>query len=251
MNLNSRGGAMNKDCIILHIPHSSLAVPEEALHQYDAGFLQEELLLMADRYTDELFGLPYTSIIFPYSRLFCDVERFRDDAQEEMSRKGMGVVYTRTHDNIEYRKVTSEEKRKILSAYYDVHHQKFEKLVDEKLNEYGEALIIDSHSFNPYPLPHEKDKTQRPDICIGLDEFHTDKKLAFYLKDFFERKKYSVKINSPFQGSIVPLKHYGRNKNVTSIMIELNRKLYMNEHGEKIENFQKLKDDISEIILSL
>ncbi|MBP5450840.1 MAG: N-formylglutamate amidohydrolase [Treponema sp.] len=240
---------MNRNCIILHIPHSSLAIPEEALHQYDACFLQEELLLMTDRYTDELFGLPYTSIVFPYSRLFCDVERFRDDAQEEMSRKGMGVVYTKTHDNIEYRKVTPEEKKKVLSTYYDFHHQKLEKLVDEKLNEYGEVLIIDCHSFNPYPLPHENDKTQRPDICIGLDEFHTDKKLAFYLKDFFERKKYSVKINSPFQGSIVPLKYYRRNKNVSSVMIELNRKLYMNRLGKKTEIFQKLKDDLEEIFL--
>ena len=242
---------MNKDCIILHIPHSSLTVPEEALHQYDAGYLQEELQLLTDRYTDELFALPYTSIVFPYSRLFCDVERFRDDAQEEMSQKGMGTIYTRTHDNIEYRKVSAEEKEIILCEYYDAHHQKFEKLVDEKLKEYGEALIIDSHSFNPYPLPHENDKTERPDICIGVDDFHTDEKLTLYLKDCFERKDYSVKINSPFQGSIVPLKHYGRNKNVSSVMIELNRKLYMNRLGEKTGNFQKLKDDISEIILRL
>ena len=87
---------MNKDCIVLHIPHSSLTIPEDALHQYDTNFLREELLLMTDRFTDELFGLPYTSIVFPYSRLFCDVERFRDDSREEMSQKGMGVVYTRT-----------------------------------------------------------------------------------------------------------------------------------------------------------
>ncbi len=64
---------MNKDCIILHIPHSSLTISEEAMHQYETSFLQEEFLLMTDRYTDELFGLPYTSIVFPYSRLFCDV----------------------------------------------------------------------------------------------------------------------------------------------------------------------------------
>ncbi len=82
---------MNKDCIILHIPHSSLTIPEEALHQYETSFLQEEFLLMTDRYTDELFGLPYTSIVFPYSRLFCDVERFRDDSLEEMAQKGMSL----------------------------------------------------------------------------------------------------------------------------------------------------------------
>ena len=238
---------MNKDCIILHIPHSSLTIPEEALHQYDTSFLQEEFRLMTDRYTDELFGLPYTSIVFPYSRLFCDVERFRDDSLEEMSKKGMGVVYTRTHNNIEYRRVSAEEKENILSSYYDAHHQKFEKLVDDKLEEYGEALIIDCHSFNPYPLPHEKDKTERPDICIGVDDFHTDEKLAEYFRTNFETKGYTVKINSPFAGSIVPLKYYEKNKNVQSVMIELNRKLYMNNSGEKTENFQKLKADIEEI----
>ena len=218
---------MNKDCIILHIPHSSLTIPEGALHQYDTRFLQEELLLMTDRYTDELFGLPYTSIVFPYSRLFCDVERFRDDSLEEMAQKGMGVVYTKTHDNIEYRKLASEEKEEILTKYYDAHHQKFENLVDEKLKECGKALIIDCHSFNPYPLPHEKDKTERPDICIGVDDFHTDEKLAEYFRTNFETKGYTVKINSPFAGSIVPLKYYEKNKNVQSVMIELNRKLYI------------------------
>ncbi len=242
---------MSKDCIILHIPHSSLIIPEEALHQYDTSFLQEEFKLMTDRYTDELFSLPYTSIVFPYSRLFCDVERFRDDNKEEMSQKGMGVIYTRTHNNIEYRKVSPEEKSEILTKYYDLHHQKFEKMVEEKLKEYDEAFIIDCHSFNPYPLPHENDKTERPDICIGIDDFHTDKRLIQYLKSHFESKNYTVKINSPFQGTIVPLKYYGNNKKVGSIMIELNRNLYMNNLGEKIETFNKLKKDISEVISGL
>ena len=242
---------MNKDCIILHIPHSSLYIPEESLVQYDKRFLKEELLLMTDRFTDELFNLPYTSIVFSYSRLFCDVERFRDDDKEEMSQKGMGVVYTKTHNGITYRKVTPEEKVFIITEYYDTHHQKFEQLVDKKLKEYNEVLIIDCHSFNPYPLPHEKDKTERPDICIGIDEFHTDKKLADYFLQSFTQKNYITKTNSPFAGSIVPLRYYGNNKNVQSIMIELNRALYMDNNGEKNHNFDKLKTDIAEICFRL
>lgn len=239
---------MNKDCIVLHIPHSSLTIPEDALHQYDTSFLREELLLMTDRFTDELFGLPYTSIVFPYSRLFCDVERFRDDSREEMSQKGMGVVYTRTHDNFEYRKVSPQEKSEILERYYDTHHQKLEELVEEKLSEYGEALIIDCHSFNPYPLPHENDKTERPEICIGVDEYHTGKDLAEYLKNAFDQKKYATKINSPFSGSIVPLRYYRKNKNIHSVMIELNRSLYMELDGGKTKGFDRLKEDVGDII---
>ena len=239
---------MKRDCIVLHIPHSSLAIPEDAKHQYETGFLEKELLLMTDRYTDELFDLPFTSIVFPVSRLFCDVERFRDDSQEEMARKGIGVVYTKTHNGVEYRKVSAEEKTEILTRWYDIHHQKLEQLVDKKLSQFGEALIIDCHSFNPYPLPHESDKTERPDICLGVDEFHTDEKLALYLKESFENRNYTVKINSPFCGTIGPLKHYGKDKNVGSVMIEVNRKLYMNANGEKTEGFERLKKDLEEII---
>ncbi len=239
----------NKSFIILHIPHSSLTIPQEALCQFNTELLKEEQLLMTDRFTDELFDLPFSSIVFPYSRIFCDVERFRDDEKEEMSKKGMGVVYTRTHDGVSYRNVSVKEKNEILENYYDLHHHNFESL--EKLKKFNKALIIDCHSFNPYPLPHEFDKSNRPDICIGVDHFHTDKTILEYLKIQFGNKNYTVKINSPFSGSIVPICFYGKDKNVSSVMIELNRKLYMNMNGEKNESFSKLKNDIKDIILGL
>lgn len=240
---------MNKDCIVLHIPHSSLLIPQEALVNYNEKLLEKEFLLMTDRYTDELFNLELTSIVFPYSRLFCDIERFRDDDKEEMSKKGMGAVYTKTHDGISFRAVTAEDKNKILKDYYDVHHKKFDELVSKKLEQYNEALIIDCHSFNPYPLPHENDRTDRPDICIGTDDFHTPDELTEYFTSEFAKRNYRVKINSPFCGSIVPLKYYRKNRNVKSIMIELNRSLYMDKTGKKTEGFAALKKEVAEIIL--
>ena len=75
---------------ILHIPHSSVAVPLEIrksniLSDED---LQHELLVMTDRYTDELFvnAIPDAAkVVFPISRLVVDPERFEDDSQEPMS----------------------------------------------------------------------------------------------------------------------------------------------------------------------
>jgi hypothetical protein len=53
---------------------------------------------------------------------------------------------------------------------------------------------------------------------------------------------------------IVPLKYYHENKKVQSLMIEINRKLYMKtENGEaiKTENFHKTKDLIANLIVKM
>ena len=40
---------------------------------------------------------------------------------------------------------------------------------------------------------------------------------------------WSVRENSPFAGSIVPLPHYGKERRVASVMVEINRSLIMDE----------------------
>ncbi len=67
----------------------------------------------------------------------------------------------------------------IYQRYYDPHHARLETLVAEKLEASSKCLIIDCHSFPSKPLPYEPDQSaNRPDICIGTDEFHTPKWLT-------------------------------------------------------------------------
>lgn len=242
--------------LILNIPHSSTQItgmnpfPRFSNWAACAAFMQmlhTELLPMTDWYTDELFdngiGLP---IVAPVSRIICDTERFRNDEDEPMSEIGMGVCYRTTHDlkhswNPEYRKW-------VLETVYDVHHRKLEEAVDCSLKEYNKALILDCHSFSPVPLPYEPDqKPDRPDICIGTDPFHTPEELVEQAQEFFRNKGYSVKINSPYSGTIVPLKYLNKEKRVRSLMIELNRSLYLKEGtSEKNSYFPTLKEQLKE-----
>ena len=41
----------------------------------------------------------------------------------------------------------------------------------------------------------------------------------------------SVAVNQPFRGTYVPLRHYGRDDRVTSIMLELRRDAYIRRDG--------------------
>lgn len=50
-----------------------------------------------------------------------------------------------------------------------------------------------------------------------------------------KRAGFKVAINTPFAGTLVPLKHYGQERRVTALMIELRRDLYMNEASGVLE----------------
>ena len=82
--------------ILLHIPHAATAIPLRTGYLVDEAALQHEQLLLTDWHTDHLFGnTTDTAITAPFSRIFCDVERFPDDAHEVMAAAGMGVALVR------------------------------------------------------------------------------------------------------------------------------------------------------------
>lgn len=233
--------------MILHIPHSSTELPKDFLVSNETD-LAQEFQRMTDWYTDELFDLPDAlKIIFPFSRLYCDVERFRDDALESMAKKGMGVCYETNSFGKKLRDVSEEEKEHIKSKFYDKHHSLFTDAVNQELEKNAKAIIIDCHSFSNEPLPHEENLA-RPDFCIGTDAFHTPKNIVESIKDFLEKLGYSVAINEPFAGTIVPLEHYGKNKNVNSIMIEINRNLYLDKKYQKNQHFEGIQTMIQTML---
>ncbi|NMC56505.1 MAG: N-formylglutamate amidohydrolase [Eubacteriaceae bacterium] len=236
----------------MHIPHSSLYIPS---HYRSSIILSDkelniELIKMTDLYCDILFNAPYTTIVFPLSRLICDVERFRDDKDEIMSSKGMGVIYTLTSDNKILKNIDNLNKEEILNKFYDIHHKKLEDYVTNYLDNYNQCLIIDCHSFASKPLPYELNQNKhRPDFCIGTDDFHTPGELSLTAAEFLTTKGFKVKMNEPFSGTIVPIAYYKTNKKVSSIMKEVNRRLYMNEEtGEKIPEFNDTKNVLQQLI---
>jgi len=234
--------------MILHIPHSSTNTQEYKLNNQD-----REIQRMTDHFTDELYHNDQaTKIIFNLSRLICDVERFSDDEQESMSKFGMGVCYTKDTQGEKLRDVSKDEKEDILNRYYYPHHKALELAVDRELEQKGEALIVDCHSFPDKSYHFNSDfGKSRPDICIGTDSFHTPKESLQSIKDFFLSKGYNVSVDRPYSGTMVPMKHYKKDKNVHSIMIEINRKLYMDDTGLKNQHFETLKEELSEVLRTL
>jgi N-formylglutamate deformylase len=230
--------------LILHIPHSSTEIPILDGYITSREKIQEEIIKLTDWYTDDLFDTDVDSkIVAPFSRIFCDVERFSDEKLEIMSKVGMGVLYEKLDSDELLRKVTPELREKILNDYYWKHHDFFKSSVEQLLELNGECLIIDCHSFPSTPLLKAIDQNKnRPDFNIGTDSFHTPKKYIDASVTYFENLGYSLGVDWPYSGSIVPLKYYQKEKKVSSIMLEINRKLYLNEPtNEKSIEYEKTK----------
>lgn len=233
-----------RQSLIFHIPHSSEHIPF-----YDGYFLNKidnEINLLTDFDTDLIFDVPNTKkLVANFSRIFCDVERLPDN-EEEMFQFGRGFYYTKTDSGEDLRLDSNTIKKIVWNNYYVQHHRKFEQMIEQCLDEVGFATIIDCHSFSNIPFKTDLNQSlSRPDICIGTNS-STPSWLLNMVESFFRLNSYTIGINFPYSGTIVP-KKYENLSNVNSIMIEINRDLYM-ENGVSVKSLvQKLNSEIIEI----
>jgi len=141
----------------------------------------------------------------------------------------------------------------LLEKYYRPHHAKLTSHVGTVLKHHSKALIIDCHSFPARPLPYEFDQTEvRPDICIGTDDFHTQSWIVDQLVTAFKAEDLRCEINTPFGGALVPLQYFRKERSVSSIMVEVNRSLYMDEKsGEKGVRFTAKCNAINRVLSEL
>ena len=79
--------------------------------------------------------------------------------------------------------------RKTRRSETNEHHRILTNQVRESLELTGKALILDCHSFPQHPLPYELDQAPaRPQICIGVDAFHTPDRLTQSLTNLFSEQ---------------------------------------------------------------
>lgn len=230
--------------ILFHVPHSSLKIPNRfwKVCIKNKDYIKATNIFISDFLTDRLLPDKCHKILFKYSRLFCDVEKFKDDDKEVMSKKGMGVIYTNDCDEV-ISIPNKKYKERVIKNYYDKYHNKFDKIVTNILNKNDKCIIIDFHSFSDEMVNKLFGIDNNPDICIGTDEFYTNKALLDFTIDHFKKYGYSVELNTPYSGTMIPNKYFNKNNNrLSSIMLEINKRVYLNNR----EDFYRLKRCIDE-----
>lgn len=231
-----------RESILIHVPHAGILIPSTTGYVADPDKIDDEIELLTDWDTDELFAVDgIAQVVCPWSRVFCDVERLLKD--EPMEAKGMGFFYTHCDDGSPLRE-DIEGAKDIAESYYKIHHETLEYEIERRLFDHGSCHLIDAHSFPDIPCKRDQHQAHdRPDICLGTVRSSTPNAIIDYYRNSFSRMGLKVQVDYPYKGTIVPTE-YADDTRFTSIMIEINRKLY-----DKVDDgVDKINDAIQQVL---
>ena len=236
---------------LIHLPHCGTQIPAEYLDDYllSKDELNYNIFQYADLYTDELFASlydKYDGVKSQYSRLFIDPERFGDDEFETMYQKfRLGWFYE--NSILDKKPLRSTKNKSKIRKYFDEHHAKLNQLTQDKIDKYDKCTVIDCHSFSNERYWFHDKNLHLPDICIGFEDNHVDDKLVEKIKDIFDG--YDIGINIPYAGSLVPTNYWGKDFRVKSVMIEINKKLYLEDDNiTRSSNFENIKAKLDKLM---
>lgn len=193
--------------IIAHIPHSSM---QDYNNKWSGGFMMfPKVKRLTDWHTDLLFSTDNSKVkplVFKKSRFYLDVERLEDDPLEEI---GQGKIY-KSYDG--HTRILSENEIRLLENEYD----EWKMVCDNEIED--NTLVIDCHSF-------PSDMADGVDVCIGFndDDSKPSDEVIEIISDEFKKLGYKVELNSPYSNSVTFSKPH------KSVMIELNKSIYMDE----------------------
>ncbi|KJF19391.1 N-formylglutamate amidohydrolase [Rhodococcus sp. AD45] len=221
--------------VVIHVPHSSRLIPPGI--RADLMLTDEELAAELDEATDiatdeiALAALAHvrvrpTIVINQLSRLVMDPERFPDGDLAESF--GRGAVYTRTCSGAPLRAEAYPRREELIDAYFRPYADAVTDAVENRLNACGRAVVIDLHSYPEKPSAFEDAGALRPPLCIGTDPRHTPGWLTAAARGAFTSLG-EISENTPYSGTYVPLRHYGADDRVSSVMIEVRRDTYLTD----------------------
>ena len=255
--------------LLVSIPHNGETIVDEVYWLKDL----DEVTLMydVDRFIDQMYQSAFSQydipkIVTPYHRYVVDCNRFPTDVDcdsVEGSENPSGSHPTGLHwkqttaGHILIKKPLSRQLHEsILKKYYEVFFREINS-VYEKLNQKRAKNIyhLDIHSMPSRGTDAHRDPgEERADIVIGNElgktatQEWTEQVCKAYRSQGFE-----VRLNYPYTGGTIVKKYGNPAEGRQALMIELNRKLYMDQESKQIvpQKAEVIKKCLNQVIFAI
>ncbi len=218
--------------ILVSIPHyGTQPLPHITVDDYSERWFTTFAYGFADTFVGDLYGDLHeegaTVLATPFSRIFVDVNRRRDDFEQEdnLIRSHRGVVRTHTIRDapIFAHALQYKDLEKRLATFYDPYYAALGALLDQLRTTYGYALLLDGHTGSPRRM-------QDYQVIIGTSHGKTSHPaLGTTIEAIFTASGFAVHhdIRGYAGGNIV--RSYGQphTHQIHAIQLEINASLLM------------------------
>jgi len=224
--------------VLVSVPHyGTEPLPHITRDDYREPSYETFAYGFADTFVGDLYGdldeEGATVLATPFSRMFVDVNRRRDDFEhhdgEVRSRRGVVRTHTMRDVPIFARPLALADLEARLQAHYDPYYSTLERLLTELRHVYGYALLLVGHTGSPRRM---KDHQVIIGTCHGAT---CAPELAATAAAIFSRHGFEVHANvSGYTGgNIVATYGQPQARRVHAIQVEINASLLMTTTAEE------------------
>jgi N-formylglutamate deformylase len=224
--------------ILVSVPHyGTEPLPHITRDDYHEPSFETFAYGFADTFAGDLYGDLHehgaTVLATPFSRMFVDVNRRRDDFEhlDGVVRSRRGVVRTHTMRDVPIfaRPLAPADLEARLAALYDPYYATLDRLLGELCRGYGHALLLDGHTGSPRRMRHHQ-------VILGTCHGATcDRRLAATVAAIFTRHGFEVheNVSGYTGGNIVATYGQPQARRVHALQLEVNAALLMTTTGEE------------------
>jgi N-formylglutamate deformylase len=224
--------------VLVSVPHyGTEPLPHITRADYAEPWFETFAYGYADTFASDLYGDLHehgaTVLATPFSRIFVDVNRRRDDFEhadgQVRSRRGVVRTHTQRDAPIFSRPLGLADVEERLRTLYDPYYQVLERLLARLRDAHGHALLLDGHTGSPRRMKDHQ-------VIIGTRHAATcDPALARVVAAIFTRHGFEVheNVSGYTGGNIVATFGQPRTHRVHAIQIEINAALLMTTSREE------------------
>lgn len=253
--------------LVLDSPHSGTAYPADFGYACDGELLRRA----EDTHVQDLFGnapaVGATLLHALFPRSYIDVNRAEDDIDPDLlaepwpgelrpsdkSALGMGLIRKLCVPGMAMydRPLSVAEIKGRIQRCYRPYHAELARLLDKRHERFGRVYHIDCHSMPDRANAMNRDAgARRPDFCISdRDGSSADSAFTELVADTLASYGWDVRINDPYRGAELIMRHGRPADQRHSIQIEVNRARYMDEDTRQPhDGYQRVKGDLTRML---
>lgn len=148
------------------------------------------------------------------------------------------------------KKISDQEKKKLIVDFHKPHWREVEKRVKAKINKSGRCIHLAIHSFTPVFRGNKREF----DIGLLFDPKNSlEKKVCKLLQKEFQKIGFTVRLNKPYKGTDPGMTQSFRQKlkNYAGIELEVNQKIFRQKNFSKksVHICETMKKCLTQILL--